>query len=924
MASTDRATDCDNADVAATSAREDEVLGLVGDGLTNAQIAARLFISVRTVESHVSALLRKLELPDRRALAAHVASLAAGSSTRGLRGAPEAFTSFVGRGDDLDAVAAALGTARLVTLTGPGGIGKTRLAIEAGRRSAESARWFVDLVPAGPEQVITTIASAVGAAERSDRSLEAAVHEAVGAQPALVVLDNCEHLLDAAATAIQHLLRACPDARVLTTSREVLGVPGEHVVPVRPLAVFGSEDGAIALFVARARAADAMVDDADRDAIAEICTRLDGIPLAVELAAARCATLGVDGILEALSDRFRLLAGARGVDERHRSLRAVLDWSYDLLDAEERSMLRRVSCFHGGFRLADAVAIADRDIALPAAADAVARLAAKSLISLVRSEIGDSGYRLLETVRAYGLEQLADAGEVERAGDLHLEWAMTVAGELEAAMVADDAVPARLDAVFDDLRAALAWSRQRGRRGDAHRLALQIAHLAYGRRFISEAQMLYRQAADDAPDDAIGARAMLEAAYAAFGMMRGDLGYECLLDAATRAERGDDPETAAYALALASERGNRFAATFADLPDRETLNRCFERARAMATEAHGTAAVQIALAAAWKSAMSGSRAIDPVVHASVDAAVRSGDAVFESSALDALSAEAWQDGRLARSAEICFERVALLDRMKLHDPRVGGEQLDILHMASDVPMSRGDVSTALAFSRGAIGHPIGVAAPHLLRRELVMALCLTGAFDEALDEAAVMRAAWERGGRPTAGWMAPAAFLTALVYGVRGQRAEFDWWWALGDEVCLAPENAVRAFAAVRLALHDGRLDDAVAELEYHRSVQPEPESGFPWSLSSLGYEGYLWSVAAEVWAARREPDAGTRIAQLRDTFGEHLWAGPCLLRAEGRLRDDEELLRAAAEGFAAIDARFEEAATWALLDADADRPERS
>jgi predicted ATPase/DNA-binding CsgD family transcriptional regulator len=912
VATTERATDRDNAAVGPTSAREDEVLGLVGDGLTNAQIAGRLFISVRTVESHVSALLRKLELPDRHALAAHVARATAGSGG-GLRGAPEAFTSFVGRRDDLAAVADALANARLVTLTGPGGIGKTRLAIQAGRQASYRAKWFVDLVPAGAAQVITTIATAVGAAERSDRSLEEAVHEAVSAQPALVVLDNCEHVLDAAAAAIQQLLRACPDTTIMTTSREVIGVPGEHVVPVRPLAVFGAEEGAIALFVARARAADANLADTDRDAIAEICTRLDGIPLALELAAARCGTLGVDGVLEALGDRFRLLAGARGVDVRHRSLRAVLDWSYSLLDEDERAMLRHVSSFQGGFRLADAVAVANRDIDPGSAADAVARLASKSLVSLVRDETGGSRYRLLETVRAYGGDRLVEAGETGAVGDLHLEWAIAVAGELEAEMEAGDSVPVRLDAVFDDLRAALAWSRERGRRADAYLLALRIAHLAYGRRFVSEAQTLYRAAAADAPDDAAAGRAIFDAAHASFAMMRGDLGYECLLEAAERAERGGDRETAAYALALATERGHRFMAEFAELPDRRTLDELLERARSMNTPADGPAAVQVALAAAWTEAMSAGAEIEPVVNEAVAAALRSGDPVFESSALDALSAAAWQGGRLAQSAQICLERVALLDRMKMHDPRAGDEQLDILHMACDVPLSRGDLVGALAFSRDAIGHPLGAAAPYLLQRELVMGLCLTGAFDEAIDEALAMRHAWERSGRPTSGWMAPAVYLTALVYGLRGPRAEFDSWWALGDEICLAPENAVRAFTAVRLALHDGRLDDAVEALDHHRDLQPAHDSEFPWSLTALGYEGYLWATAAEVWAARGEAGTAERIRQLRVTFAEHLWAGPCLLRAEGRLLGDDGLLRAAADGFAAIDAHFEESATLAL-----------
>ena len=219
-------------------------------------------------------------------------------------------------------------------------------------------------------------------------------------------------------------------------------------------------------------------------------------------------------------------------------------------------------------------------------------------------------------------------------------------------------------------------------------------------------------------------------------------------------------------------------------------------------------------------------------------------------------------------------------------------------MASDVLLARGDLPGALAFSLGAAADPLGAGAPHVLHRELVVALCLTGRFDEALAEADALRRVWENSGRPIAGWMAPATFLAALVCGLRGERDAFEAWWELAEKVCLAPDNASRTFAAMRLALHEDRLDDALAEFGRHQAAQGALDSAFPWSLSSLGYEGYLWAVAAEVWAARDEPDTQARIEQIRAEFDEHLWAQACLLRAEGRLHTDPERLRAAAAGF--------------------------
>ena len=254
---------------AAVSAREAEVLDALGENRTNAEIATALFISVRTVESHVSSLLRKLDVSDRQALARLALQV---TPAPVLVGAPSPFTSFVGRRHEAQQLRDSLARDRLVTLTGPGGIGKTRLAIEVATTATGSAGWFIDLLPVGPEWVVQTVAEAVGVSEQSGRTLEEAVIGALLGQSGLLVLDNCEHVLDAVGELTGRLLRSCPSLRILATSREPVSLPGEHVVPLGPMPITsarGPGDAAL-LFAERAAAAGAQADPED-PTIQEIC-----------------------------------------------------------------------------------------------------------------------------------------------------------------------------------------------------------------------------------------------------------------------------------------------------------------------------------------------------------------------------------------------------------------------------------------------------------------------------------------------------------------------------------------------------------------------------------------------------------------------------------------------------------------------------
>ncbi|MFI7399723.1 AfsR/SARP family transcriptional regulator [Streptomyces sp. NPDC049541] len=340
-------------------------------------------------------------------------------------------TSFVGREADIEAIRGDLAAARLVTLLGPGGAGKTRLsqeAAEAVRYAARDGVWLAELAPVDdPDAVPEAVLTAVGAretvlygagaeamraagAERHDDPVER-LAEHCGRRRMLIVLDNCEHVVEAAARLVEELLERCPELTVLATSREPLGVPGELLRPVEPL----PEPVALRLLADRGAAArPGFRVDEDPEACAEICRRLDGLPLAIELAAARLRMLTPRQIADRLDDRFRLLtSGSRTVLPRQQTLRAVVDWSWELLDEEEREVLRRLSVFAGGCDLAAAEAVCG-----PAALEALGSLVDKSLVVAAPSGDGGMRYRLLETVSEYAGERLDATGrrpETERA-----------------------------------------------------------------------------------------------------------------------------------------------------------------------------------------------------------------------------------------------------------------------------------------------------------------------------------------------------------------------------------------------------------------------------------------------------------------------------------------------------------------------------
>jgi predicted ATPase/DNA-binding SARP family transcriptional activator len=389
---------------------------------------------------------------------------------------PRQLTSFVGRERELSELEAVLvGHSRLLTLTGPGGCGKTRLALElAARREGrfEQGARLVELAPVeDPALVVGATAAAIGAQMRAERDPVEMLAGQIGDARMLLVFDNCEHLIEACATLAAGLLRLCPNLSLLATSRERLRIQGEVAWRVPSLSLPSAGDGlqgadaerseAVRLFCRRAADATGAftLTDENVDAVAEICRRLDGMPLALELAAARTSVLSPEQIAERLGDALGLLrAGSRADLTRQQTLRATLEWSHDLLGEDEQVLYRRLGVFAGSFEVEAVEGICTgEDIGPDDALDLLARLADKSLVQVESGRDGNR-YRLLETVRQHARQRLVDAGERDRVEAAHRAWYLALAEAHDRD--ADPTVPAigamqRLDAAHDDLRAAL-------------------------------------------------------------------------------------------------------------------------------------------------------------------------------------------------------------------------------------------------------------------------------------------------------------------------------------------------------------------------------------------------------------------------------------------------------------------------------------
>jgi predicted ATPase/class 3 adenylate cyclase/DNA-binding CsgD family transcriptional regulator len=480
---------------------------------------------------------------------------------------PPQLTSFVGRQAEIADVRRLLSEHRFVTLTGAGGVGKTRLALCVGESlmgEYDDGVWLVELAAiTDPEAVPANVLRALGVPDRQARNAMEALTGFVAERQLVVVLDNCEHLLDATSALAVDLLRHGPAVAVLVTSREPLGAAGEVTWRVPSLSL---EDEAIELFVDRARRVrpDFRVGDDNAADLAEICRRLDGVPLAIELAAARVRVLSTAEVAASLHDRFRVLVGgARTAVRRQQTLRASVDWSHALLTDPERVLFRRLAVFAGGFDLDAAEAVGDGDgLQRHQILDQLTSLVDKSLVVADDTAVGRMRYRLLETIRQYALEQLGESGEAATVRRRHRDHYVALAARLEHAGRADSARSIdAIEADLDNLRAAFQWSRDDGDLEAALRLASSLQPLWVARSRPNEGVSWFDAAltddwVEDRVPDAVRTRAIADKALLGVWTAGAAAAFSGVDEALEVARELDDPELLARALYACGAAGD--------------------------------------------------------------------------------------------------------------------------------------------------------------------------------------------------------------------------------------------------------------------------------------------------------------------------------------------------------------------------------
>ncbi len=426
---------------------------------------------------------------------------------------PIQLSSFIGRERAIAELKGLLSTTRLLTLTGAGGSGKTRLALQMATNllaDFEHGVWWVELAAlTDPTLVPQQVASSLGISEQPGRQLMDTLSDALQPKKLLLVLDNCEHLIAACAQLVETLLRSCADLRILTTSREAFTIPGETIWPVPSLGVpdayhLPPREGlvkyeAVHLFIERAVSVlpTFRLTQENASALAQVCRRLDGLPLAIELAAARVKVLSVEQIAARLDDSYRLLAGgSRTALPRQQTLQATIDWSHHLLSEKERILFRRLSVFMGGFTLEAAEAVcAGNGIEQDEVLDLLSHLIDKSLVAVAQRS-GEARYRLLETIRQYGQDKLQEFGEAANLRRNHCDWYVGLSERAESEILGarQGSWFDRLEVEHDNLRAALGWSLEQKEAETAARMGAAIwrfwllrGYMSEGRRWLERA-----------------------------------------------------------------------------------------------------------------------------------------------------------------------------------------------------------------------------------------------------------------------------------------------------------------------------------------------------------------------------------------------------------------------------------------------------
>ncbi len=761
-----------------------------------------------------------------------------GDATARATNLPVALTSLVGRAQEREAARALLGSARLVTLTGTGGIGKTRLALAVAADLVDrfaAGVWLVDLAAVTEAALVpAAVARVLGAGEQAHQALLATLTERLKERRLLLVLDNCEHLVVPCAELVETLLRGCPEVHVLATSREMLRVPGERILRVSALPLPGpiatadpqtlSAYGAVELFCQRAR--DRLVEfdlnTRNMGSVVAICARLDGIPLAIELAAARVGVLSVADIAARLDARFALLTeGPRNALSRQQTLQASLDWSWALLSVPEQVLLCRLAVFANGWSLAAAEAVCqDADLPARSVLDVLGALVAKSLVQVVEHP-EERRYTFLETVHQYAGDQLRAAGEEIAWRDRQLRWSVELAETAEPELTggAQETWFTRLETEHGNLRAALAWAGAQGRTTMGLRLAGALWRFWYTRGSVGEGlawcERLSARESGDASDDNRRWRAKA---------LVGAAGLAYRLGSFPRAVQLADESRAIYH-ELSDLRGRANALTVLAVIAREEGN--LQQARDMQEDIlvirrelhdrHGTAAALHNLAQIYDSMGDYPRA-GGLFEKSLEISRAEGSSAVVANTLNSLGMNAWMQGNVDVAERMCSESLALARR-------VGAKSVISYALVGlgTVALTRGRYDEARqAYEdslvlRQEVGDKPGVAGAytnlaHVARRQ--------GRYAEA---GALYRAslALQAGDRVELHDTAECLHGLAEVWYAQGQPVRAAWLlgvvagiFAAGSGAVPAPENRVefeRITDLVRSALNVGRFDEAWA-----------------------------------------------------------------------------------------------------------------
>jgi predicted ATPase/DNA-binding CsgD family transcriptional regulator len=892
-------------DYGAVTSRERAVLELLGDHLTHREIGERLFISVRTVESHVASLRRKLDIADHRELVRFAAAQQSSISMPAGSAMPVPLTSFVGRSTEMAELATALRESRLVSAVGPGGAGKTRLAISTAHDVTSNYRdgiRFVDLVPVtDPAGLQAAVAQACGATPSSRRSPVDAIISTLRPEEVLLVLDNCEHLVNAVAVLTERLVSGCPTLTILVTSRARLAVPFERVYRLTGL-TSGREGDAVALFVDRAIAAGSPIPSpSELERITAVCDALGGLALAVELAAVRLPSLGLDGVEHGLLKQADLLTGGTRINPRQRSMRETLDWSVTMLDESARATLPRLSVLVGSFDIDVATAVAA--FAPMSAVDirsAVIQLADHNLLTTSAMVHGQLRYRLLEPIRQYGLARMT-AQDLPAFGQ-HLRWCLRAidaflrAGEIDV-----------LPELAGDARAALRWALgQEVPDSAAHALARSLGLLLFRTGHLAEAQLRMEQAAGLAGDPQEAAERFGEAAAVAKCRVQGEDALRLELAAADCHRRAGQQSAAALALARAAELLTRFSGMFAET-DESFAEQLLTEARSLAPLVHLISAAVTVVAANSKALTAESAGRGA---AALARAREVQDKWLESAAMDAATVELLRGGEVIAAHRLADQRVAgLLPHQ--HDLAAGLELKDALHNAVFCALGAGDLPGARTMAGRQRGLSFLREQHDLADEELLAPAALAGDWATVFGTGERFLQDWAAAGRHAAPGRGLGPAAVALAYGLRADQAARDRWLGVLAEIRgVSRDDAGKGSGY-------GEVFDAMVSLE---NGQPDTALALLRAASGVGIFDLVfrqWSIAltAEAAVLAEDNDAEQCLARASVSSIGNPIASAITRRAAALRTHDHQALRSVAADFDGAGSTYQCARTRALAD---------